>query len=484
MTLIGSLPVLAEDPGNPDSSPRIISLEECLQTAAVKNIGLQRTRLFITTSILSRLRQESVFDPGFEADFSGKGVPSDKSNQFDLGLSCQLPNYYGGAWIFSLSQSRGHGTTGLTEEPITSYNSKASLTYSMSLLEGSEERINRMGIDKADLDIAKSEASLNEAARSLRFSIISAYINCALTAKNIEVAKLSLQTAQNLVDRTQAFLDVGSVAPYELLSAQAGLAERQENLLNTQSAHAIALDNLKNLVGLDLGENIEIDSSILKPIKFEAKLDDYLAIAEQNRADLKEIDLRIRSAELDILLADDSVKPSLSLNNTFSYSGTAFGYGKSISGLSDFTWYSGLAFKLPLGGNRAAVSGLKTAKISLEGINLERDDFLRNLETDLRSDIENLNNALQRIEVATKGLEVQKMKLQDEQKRLELGLITSRDLLEFDLDLANAGYALDSAMADALLAVSKLEFLTNKGLLADVLAYTDLLNPASSGNNE
>jgi outer membrane protein TolC len=68
--------------------------------------------------------------------------------------------------------------------------------------------------------------------------------------------------------------------------------------------------------------------------------------------------------------------------------------------------------------------------------------------------------------------------MESEHARLDLGLITSRDLLESDLELANARLAVEFALADALNAIAKLEFLTNVQLIDDAVILGGILSDA------
>jgi outer membrane protein TolC len=466
-----------ESQGAGPAEVRVLSLQDCLDIARVENIGLKRTQLGFDVSLLDRMRAASVFDPGFEADFSGKYMPSDSSGiggttQYDLGLSYRMPTWDGGSWVFSLDQARANGATTVGGSPTsyTAYSSSLGLTYAMPLLEGRGERINRIGVNKADLAVARSEAAINDAARSLRLGVIQAYISAVLAARAIDVARVSLDTATNLVEETQARIDVGQLAPYELLSSQAGLAEREESLLNAQASLKIALDSLKELIGLPLTDEIEIDPGTLSSVVMDVNVDDLFLQAQKNRPDLRQLDLQISQAQLDLLLAEDRRQASLSWNTTLSVSGKGDGYSGSFPDADDLSWFTGLQYSLPLGGNRAAEADVGTVNIALENLQLQRVDFLRTLQRDIRAAVEDLNNAMLRIDVTSQGLDVQEVKMESERARLELGLITSRDMLEFDLDYANARLAYDRALSDAMLAVARIESLINQEMLNDAIA--------------
>lgn len=469
---------------------RILGLTDCLDLGMENNIGLQRIRMGVEASLLDRIRSEAAYDPGFDLDLStSRGESPDSgstSSQVDFAARYTLPTWTGSGWVFSIDQGRstGSGQLGQTQGSFTSYSSQVGVSYRVPILEGYGERINRISIEKADIGVMRSEASVADAERNLRLSIIDAYIQAVLAARRIEVAELSLATAQNLVEEVQARIGVGQLAPYELLAAQAGLAERQEALLNAQTGLETALDSLKEIIGLPITDEIMVDTGILRPVYLETDAEDFFILAQENRADLLDIDLRIQQAQLDLLLADDRRQASLSWSTVLGLAGQDEDYSGSVGDMNHFSWYTGIEYSMPLGGNRAAEVDYSSARLALDQLELERVDFLRVLQRDIRSALEVFRNALLRIDVTAQGLEVQEVKMESERARHELGLITARDLLEFDVDLANARLAYEIALADALTALARLEYVVDQTFIDDALVLGDAaVNSAEIGVN-
>jgi hypothetical protein len=296
----------------------------------------------------------------------------------------------------------------------------------------------------------------------------SAHLTSYATSPFYHTTSDSLEAPDNVNYEYAAMVTRGVVG---YLAAQAGLADREEALLKAQAGLETALDGLKDLVGLPLDEAVMVDTGTLKPIFFEVDTDRLFYDAQMNRPDLLDIDLRTRQAELALFAAQDRVQASLLWNTQVGLSGRGEGYLESFDKLGGFTWSTGLEYRIPLGGNRAAVTDVSLSELNLQQLELERTDFLRTVERDTRSAVEEFRSAVARVDVTEQGLNVQEVKMESERARLDLGLITSRDLLQFDLDLANARLAYASAMADALLSVAKLENLSGKILLNDVVTF-------------
>jgi len=489
LTAIIPAPGYAQEPvENAAPEVRVLTLDDCINIAFEKNIGIQRTELGIELSAIDRIRNEAYFDPGFQLGLTGQGSNGSGSggstDKYNLNASYTKPFFNGSSWVFSAGQGRSSGevTSGEISTHVTSYSSQIGLSFNFPLMEGQGVRVNRIGIERSDLGITRSEIALNEARRNLRYQVMQAYVQAVTALKQIEVMNVSLGTAQNLVDEVTARINVGQLAPYELLAAQAGLAERQESLINAQSNYKTLLDNLKEVIGLPLTDLIDVDPSILAPVYLETDPDELYLIAQRNRGDLRDLDLRVQLAQLDLLLAEDKRQQSLIWTTSLGLAGIGDDYSGSISDMNGLSWQTGLQYKMQLGGNRRDEADYNTALIALEQLDLEKVDFLRGMQLDIRTAQESLHNAILRIDVTLQGLDVQEVKMENEKLRLELGLITSKDLLQFDLDLANARLAYDNAMADALNAIARLEFLTGQQLLDDAVVLSSISNGSESND--
>lgn len=481
--VVAPLPGYSEDVDGDSSALTVLTLDECLDLAIEKNIGLRKAELNLEITALDRIRNESYFDPGFDLDFTAQGSQStdptsfgNDTDRYSYSATYNMPSWDGSNWAFSIDQGRSSGTyatdTGSTE--VVSYSSQVGVAYNYPLMEGQGTRVNRVGVERSDLSITRSDVAVNETKRNLRYGVIQAYIQAVLAYRQIDVLDLSLDTAENLLDEVTARIDVGQLAPYESLAAQAGLAERQESLINSESGYSTTLDSLKELIGIPLTDEIDIDPSILVPVYLETDPEELFLIAQRNRGDLKDIDIRMQIAELDLLVAADQRQQSLTWSTVLGLAGQDDAFTGSVSDMNNVSWYTGLQYRLTLGGNRRNEVDYEAAQLALEQLELDRVDFLRRLQLDIRLAHEGLENGLLRIDVTAQGLEVQEVKMENELLRLEMGLITSRDLLEFDFELANARLSHDRAIADALNAIARLEYLVGQPLMQDAIVLAEI----------
>jgi outer membrane protein TolC len=186
-----------------------------------------------------------------------------------------------------------------------------------------------------------------------------------------------------------------------------------------------------------------------------------LQLAKENRPDLKQLQDSIELSKLDIKLYNDLVKASLAVVGQVGVQGEDLNLTGAVGDMNNMSWYLGLNYSVPLGGNRKANSELKQAQYRLQAAQLSLDEKISSISLEITRALRNFETAKNRLDVTLKGVELQEEKLKQERERLELGLITSKDLLDFEEDLATARLAFLNARADYLKSVSYLEYVTH-----------------------
>ncbi len=89
-----------------------------------------------------------------------------------------------------------------------------------------------------------------------------AYWDLIATEESQHVAEKSLETARALHDQTETQYEVGVVSKVEVIEADAGVAEREVNLIRAENAYRTGQDRLIDLVmgiGLTAGSRLEIE---------------------------------------------------------------------------------------------------------------------------------------------------------------------------------------------------------------------------------
>ncbi|HWM94201.1 MAG TPA: TolC family protein [Thermoanaerobaculia bacterium] len=310
----------------------------------------------------------------------------------------------------------------------------------------------------------RSQASREEFERQLVLTVqavINAYWNLVGARDQLIVAQESLNLARELHDRNRIQVEVGTMAPLEMVQSEAAIAEREEGIITAQSAVGDSEDQLRRLLNLPEGEvwGTEIrpatDPTIQHtPIDVDAAIQTALA----ERPELRSQQLDIEQARIESQFARNQERPTLDLDVSYGYAGAGGdliirdedtgeiiqiipgGYGDAIDQVTglDFTgWTAQLTFGFPLQ-NRGARAARAIADIDLERAQTALEDARDGIITEVRGAARRVETAAKQIDAARASRVFQERNLDAERKRYENGMSTSFQITQIQEDLTQA----------------------------------------------
>jgi len=336
------------------------------------------------------------------------------------------------------------------------------------------------------------------------FRVEQAYWTLVYSIENLEVRRQSLGLARDLLTKNRREAEVGTIAPIEILNAEAEVATREADILLAETQVASSQDSLLTLMNLPSGGETPRPARIAptdKPAyaRRALDLDACVAVAFENRTDLQVARLDLKNKELGYNFSRNQLLPDLSFSISYwspGLSGTQILY-------QDNNPLTGVVVGTVPAGARASLIdafGLKYKNFSV-GLSLSvplnnylnREHFgqigllydqarlrIQNLEQQILLEI---RNALRAVELNFKSVEAYRLarelaerKLQGEEKKLKVGLTTNYLVLWQQRDLANARSAELKALIDYNLSLSALDRSLGTGLKSKSISIADVLN--------
>lgn len=447
-----------------DENVLVLTLDECIEIALKENPGFKSANLLARTSEYDYMAASAAFDPTLSVSLYDSSVHASGEESNDLtGIFDIKKNLFtGGQWEMKLTSKRNNVPALYSSGE--SFENQFDLTYRHPLLEGAEKSVVMSGLEIAQIGKSSELNRMLNVKRELLYQIKGTWYDVLKSEQAIEVAKLSLQEAQTLLEQTQATYDVGFIASYEVTASESGLASREEALLLSKASFLNNLDRLKNHMGVPLFSEISVKGDLEAGEMEIPDFDSVFNMANENRPDLAQYNDAVKLAEVDLRIKTDSKKASLYAVGQVGLAGQDFSYNDSISNMDDnVNWYLGLDYIVPLGKNREAKAHFNQAELRLETAKVNLQSALDAIKLEITLAIRNLETAKARIQVTSKGVNLQEEKLSREKARYELGLITSGDLLDYEEDLAIARLNQLEAKADYLKAIAYLEYVTFTG---------------------
>jgi outer membrane protein TolC len=420
-------------------------------------------------------------------------------NDYNISLNQLIPT--GGNLNVSLSSYK-NDTNRSFQTINPRYGSTLDFNFTQPLLKNFGFKINRREIIIANNNREISENQFHETLLDTIYNVEEAYWNLVYSIEDLNVKKQSLQLARDLLEENKRKIEVGTMPPIEIYTAESEVANREADILQADRMVKTNQDRLKTILNrpiLDEGELTEIIPSD-KPV-FERRkinLDEALNTALTNRPDLKASQIDIENWELNLGYASNQLLPDLNFNISYwspGISGVQILYkdnnplsgiivgtlpGGSSDALKDAfdfrykNWSVGLTLNVPLNTifTRARYAetklGLQQARLRLE--NQEKLIYL-----EIKTAVRDVEINYQRVEAYRAARELAVKKLEAEQEKFRVGKSTNFFILQYQRDVANARTAELKSTVDYLLSLARLDRALGTTLATKEIIISDIL---------
>jgi outer membrane protein len=448
--------------------------------------------------------------------FSGAGTaPALTSKNLNFNFGHQGLIYRsGGDYSVNFNNTRQSNNFSLFT---SQYNPSLSFTVNQPLWRNFKIDRNRYQIQIAKKQLDLSDATFRQRVIELISRVQTAYWNLALAIKDEEIQRDAVKLAETQLNNNQRQVEVGTLAPIDVVSAATVLESRRQQVFQALNAIAQSENSLKNMTAngphddLWKAQIIPVESFDAAPIALP--LEDAVKLAMDNRPELKQFSLRKQINETDVHFLRNQTKPQINLTfgySTFGVGGNAIsnpncspvvsngqpvcagvivgtdatgnlvptirtspfvasvpsvgsdfigGYGTGLRNLfsNDFRqWSVGVNVTLPWR-NRTAKANLGRALEVSRQLDNQTRRMMQDIEVQVRNAVQSVETAKLRIESARAATEYARQQLVGEEKKFQAGLSTTFFVLQRQTDLTQARGAELRAQADYNIAVADLQ---------------------------
>ncbi len=445
-----------------------LTLDQAIELALRRNLLLiveRYSRAQAEQGILERLGIYDLFSDAelstsdFQQATASTLQASDfEEQQLDLGLSQLLPS--GGNLSFSWDNSRQE-TNLIFSNLNPAFNSSAGFGLTQPLLRNFGRHTTERGIMVAQKNSAISAEAFEIQVATTLLNVETAYWDLVETREQLTVAEEGLGLARELHDQNRVRVDVGTLAPLELVQSEVGIATREEEIIRAQSAIGNAEDQLRRLLNVEAQELWRLSIVPLTPPEIERQpidLEQAISTALAERPEIATQRLIVARSEIDSTFFRNQKKPRLDLVARYGYGGVGGdllvrdpdtgevigtvpgGFDDALDQITggDFPgWSLGLVFALPLQ-NRTARAQSTIADLEVEKARAVLDDIDQFITTGVRTAVRAVETAAKAIDSARVSRQLAEKNLDAERKRYENGMSTSFQILEIQEDLTAA----------------------------------------------
>lgn len=505
--------------------PLQLTLKEAIVSAFKNNLDVKVASYVPFFRSSDVIVAEAAFDPNVTLSATYRDASNPTNNIFDIGSITVDPNApfsiisrrlseafqnpvsidttqstldtfyddrlrYGAIWSADLFLSRSTSSSANSFFP-ESYFSALTLSYTHPFLKNFGRKANEALIIIANNDRETGRQQFRGSVLDTLLEVENAYWTLVFARQDLDVRNEALKLAQELLKLNQIKVQVGTLPPIDITQAEAGVASREEDVIIADAAIQSAQDRLRRVMGMDPNSPEWrlpiVPTEDLSIVDRPVDLQDAIKTAIDNRPDLAEARLTMRSADADLAFRRNQLKYSLDGRADYILQGLAGDtnpfpvtnptdpnlllgvvppVNAGIQDTLDFlvnrdfpTYELRLTLGIPIG-NRAAKAQYSRSRLTREQASISYATTEQAAIVQVSQAVRRVVTDRKRIDAAEKNRVLQERKVEAEQKKFENGLSTSFQVLTFQSDLAEARSRENQARTDYRISMAALDQIT------------------------
>ena len=325
----------------------------------------------------------------------------------------------------------------------------------------------RAAIKTNRLSQQNDEIALTATTATTQANVRNAYWDLVYAIQAVEAAQNSFDLANRLIQDNQSRVEIGTLAPIDVVSAQAEAASRRNTLVVSQATVRTSELALKRLIVS--GTDDPLWTSSLNPVDRPSTtpeaidLEAAVARALSQRTDLQQSKNNLKISDINLSNQVDATKPQLNLTANYGLNGLGgpflqrtgavdpltggpvstiipSGYLDALRNITGFdapTWTAGFTFAYPLG-KSAQEATVARSKLSLQ----QTEVNLKALELQIATDVTNaaltVQSSLDSVQTAAAARELAQKRLEAAQSKADVGMATNYEVVQAQRDFADA----------------------------------------------
>jgi|TARA_Y100001949_G_scaffold99738_1_gene84116 outer membrane protein TolC len=453
---------------------RRLSMNDAVEMALEQNLTIQVERLNPQLQDLAIATVRAAWTPTLSTTFQNNDTQRPSSTQLDGGaVSTHTSAFSNDIGISQLTKWGGNynvswnSSTQSTSNFFTSFNpsvrSTVNFNYSQPLLRNFKIDNARQQLLISTKDREISDVQLRETIVSTVRQVKNAYWQLSYAIASLAVQQQSLELAEESLRNNQVRVEVGTMAPIDIVEAQAEVARNEETVIVAESAIDEAEDGLRALIMDPVTPNFwdinlePTDTPLLQTREID--IDAAVRNALSKRTDLSRIRKNLENVDVNIRYYKNQTLPDVNFQVNYSAQGVGGtkltrdsffggnvtnrvtkGYGSVLGDVftSDFpTWTFGFTVGYPI--------GTSTADVNLVRSRLQRrqaETQIKSTELQVAGEVRRVgrevNTNLKRVDATESARQLAEQRLDAEQKKFAVGMSTSFLVFQAQRDLAQA----------------------------------------------
>lgn len=306
------------------------------------------------------------------------------------------------------------------------------------------------GIQAIKPDIKRADIQLQQAEEKLIYDVARAYAEALTYREQTRLLADNLQQYDDLLPILQLRQEKGVAQPLDLDRTQVTQRNIKSQYTVSQANYDVAVDRLKQVIGMPLDQLVELTDSILDPRNIGALGSDGFVLG--NLLEYKYSEQMLLLYGIDLKSKRNAFLPTLSAYGRYGTMAQGNDLGSSYQNWYDFAAI-GLKLNVPIFSGMRRVSQIKQSELALssarEQLKLNSSGWeltYRNADTRLTASEINVNNDAENLDLAEKVFAVTNKQYQE-------GLVSLSDVLTANYQLKEAQNNYTTSLLNNYLAI-------------------------------
>ncbi len=487
LRLNGSAVAAAEAATQENETSRPLSIDDAVKLALEQNLGIRIQRIDPQIQDVGIAQSRSFWAPLVSSAVNRNVVNQPTTSIFS-------PGYASGTMNANVTMAQtlpwgGNYTTGWINQRVTTTNifnnytpqlySNVQFNYTQPLLQNFSIDLIRQQVKTSQKLRELSDVQLESVVAQTTRQVRDAYWDLVYAISNLKVSQLSLQLSQQFLKDNQRRVEIGTLAPIDIVQAQAEVASNEAGVIVADAAIKTAQDNLRALI-LDPAQadfwTVTFDPT--DEASFLAQsvdVDAAVRAALEKRTDILAAKNSLGQSDTNLKFYHNQILPQVNLQANYgaiSYGGVQLspvgladigagivparnvvsqrGFGSVLGDV--FTnaypqWTVGVQVGYPIGASTVQANLART-KLQYEQAQAQVKNLQLQVATQVRLAARNVETNLKLVQSASASRELQEKKLDAEEKKLAAGMSQSFFVFQAQRDLATARVAEIQAVAN------------------------------------
>jgi outer membrane protein TolC len=462
----------------PAPAVRRLTIEESVKLALENNLGVQVARIDPQVQDYNIAQARANWTPILTSSVANNNstqLPSDvlsggsntiSNERFSTGLGVQQNLKWG-----TFYQANWNSARSSTSFPLTTFDPQLNSSLNMRVVQPFLRNFNIDAIRQqvlvgeknreiADIDL---QQTITNTSRNVR----NAYWDLSFAIASLAVQRESLELAQESLRNNRSRVEIGTMAPIDIVEAEAEVAQREESVILAEAAIQRSEDVLRALIfDPDMPEfwNTRIEPADAPPFQpIAVDIDGAVRAALDRRTDLRATRKSLEANDVNIRYFRNQTMPDINAQLDYGLAGlggtqfqrtegpfgpgtgdvigrTQRSYGSVLNDLFANrypTWTLSLNVGYPIG-TSTAEAGLARARLQ----DRQAQTQLRNQQLQVATQVRDVGRQVQtnqkRVEATRASRQLAERRLEAEEKKFQAGMSTSFFVFQAQRDLSQA----------------------------------------------